>query len=290
MKTKLFQADFLLLITAFIWGGSFVIVKGALEVISPLQVIAYRFTLAFIFLSLFYAKTAFGRWRKYLFPGIYLGLLLGIAFTAQTYGLRYSTPSTSAFITGLNVVMVAVCEALFFRKKLPFFSGLGVLIATVGLSVLTWKGCPQFQIGDFLTLICALFFALHIVATGRLVTTRQAGPLTVYQFGTVSILAWILSSPHLEQAVVPAMAWPSLVYLGILSTALAFLFQTTAQRRTTPVRTAIILSTEPAFAALIAVVLGYEKISIKLTIGGLLILIGMILTSLEEPPRKKEDK
>lgn len=283
MKKQSWSADLFLLITAMIWGGSFIVVKEALSLIHPLQVIAYRFTLAFIFLFTLYHKQALQNWKDHLIPGIYLGSILGLAFIAQTYGLIYSAPSTSAFITGLNVVMVAVFQAAFYRRSLPFSSFLGVLVATVGLSILTWSGRLQFRLGDLLTLCCAVLFALHIVATGKIVSTYQAETITVYQFGAVALATWILlpfCSPQLSQSMlIPLPAWPALIYLGLLATGLAYLFQTLAQCRTTPVHTAIILSAEPAFAAVFTVLLGYETLTCQLVLGGFLILIGMILTS-----------
>lgn len=283
MKKQSWPADLFLLITAVIWGGSFILVKETLNLIHPLQVIAYRFTMAFIFLFIFYYKQVLGNWKEHLIPGVYLGFILGLAFFAQTYGLIYSAPSTSAFITGLNVVMVAILQAFFYRKPFPFSSVLGVLSAAIGLFILTWNGRLDLNPGDLLTLCCAALFALHIVATGKIVSSRPAEPLTVYQFGTVSIMAWILLpfGPQLysQGMNIPLQAWPALIYLGILATGMAFLFQTLAQRRTTPVHTAIILSAEPAFVALFTVLLGYENLSGQITIGGLFILTGMILTS-----------
>lgn len=290
MKKRLFQADLLLLVTALIWGGTFVIVKQTLEIIQPLQVIAYRFTLAFLFLFLIYRRHAMGNIKKALVPGVFLGLLLGIAFITQTFGLKYTTPSTSAFITGLNVVMVALFEALFFKRRLPLYLIFGVIAATAGLFILTWSGKLEFKTGDFLTLLCALFFALHIVATGRMVSAHDPKALTVYQFGTVAVISWLLFVPGLGTIKIPGESWLPLLYLGIFATALAFFFQTTAQQKTTPTHTAVILSTEPAFAALIAFILGFEAFSLKLLAGGLLILSGMILTSTAEPLKELQGK
>ncbi|HHU52302.1 MAG TPA: DMT family transporter [Firmicutes bacterium] len=283
MKEHSWSANLLLLITAMIWGGSFIVVKEALSLIHPLQVIAYRFTLAFIFLLAFYHKRALENWKDHLIPGVSLGFLLGSAFIAQTYGLSHTAPSTSAFITGLNVVLVAVFQAAFYRRTLPCSSIFGVLLATVGLSILTWNGRLLFSLGELLTLCCAVLFALHIVATGKVVSTHRAETITLYQSGAVALAAWILllfCSPQLSKCtLLPLPAWPALIYLGFLSTGVAYLFQTLAQRRTTPVHTAIILSAEPAFAALFTVLLGYEELTCGLVLGGFLIIVGMILTS-----------
>lgn len=283
MKEHSWWANFFLLITSMIWGGSFIAVKEALNLVHPLQVIAYRFTLAFILLFMFYHKQAFENWKDHLVPGVCLGSILGSAFIAQTYGLSYSAPSTSAFITGLNVVLVAVLQATFYRRALPHSSIFGVLLATVGLSILTWNGRLQFSLGELLTLCCAVLFALHIVATGKIVSTCRAETITLYQFGAVALAAWILllfCSPQLSKSMLlPLPAWPALIYLGFLSTGVAYLFQTLAQCRTTPVHTAIILSAEPVFATLFTVLLGYEELTCKLALGSLLILAGMILTS-----------
>lgn len=281
MQKHTSQANLLLLLTALIWGGTFIIVKRSLTILHPMQVIAYRFTLAFIIVFIVNFRTVLHHWRTSFFPGIGLGLFLLLGFTTQTFGLKFTSPSTSALITGLNAVLVALFDSLFNRKKLPRCSLLGVLTATSGLIIITWSGAAfTFGFGALLTLICAICFALHINAAGKALTHCDPSTITVIQFAFVALIAWcfVIPSQGLEVNF-PATTWYTLLYLGILATGLAFLAQSFAQRDASPVHTAIILAAEPAFATVLSICFGYEPLTFRLIIGGFLIITGMILSS-----------
>lgn len=281
MSKQFSQANILLLLIALIWGGTFIIVKQSLAVLHPMQVIAYRFTLAFILVFLVKFRTVRRHWRASFFPGIGLGLLLFIAFTTQTFGLKFTSPSVSALITGSNAVLVAIFEALFKRKRLSRSSLFGVLTATAGLFLITWSGASfTFGYGDLLTLACAIFFALHINATGQALTRSDPSTITVIQFGFVALVAWgtIIPAPNLVVDF-SATTWYALIYLGLMATGLAFLAQSYAQRDASPIHTAIMLATEPAFATVLAISLGFEALTLRLMIGGVLIIAGIIFSS-----------
>ncbi|HEX2953900.1 MAG TPA: DMT family transporter [Bacillota bacterium] len=288
MKLQRWQADLLLVITALLWGGTFVVVKNAVSVLAPEVIIAFRFSVAFLFLAVIFGKACRGHWRKALIPGSILGVVLGVAFWTQTAGLQYTTPSTSAFITGLNVVFVALIDALILHRLPHGRVFLGILAATGGLLILTWTGRVKFSPGDLLTLICALLFGLHIVLTSRFIHGRDPRAITVVQFAVVSVIAWAVlpltkASFHLTH-----LNLLVLILLGLFPTAIAFLLQTIAQKFTPPVHTAIILSLEPVFAALSSLILGLDRLSCRLLLGGGLIFTGTILSSVEEAPRETE--
>jgi drug/metabolite transporter (DMT)-like permease len=290
MKLQLWQADLLLALTALLWGTTFVVVKNAVGVMAPEVIIAFRFTIAFLFLAAIFGKVCRGHWREALIPGLILGIVLGAAFWTQTAGLRDTSPSTSAFITGLNVVFVALIDALIGFRLPKLRVGWGILAATCGLLVLTWTGRVQFSPGAHLTLICAVLFGLHIVLTSRWVRGRDPRAMTVIQFAVVSVIAWLVlpltkASLHLSPANLIV-----LVLLGLLPTAVAFLLQTVAQKYTPPVHTAILLSLEPVFAAFTSLLLGLDLLSFRLLAGGGLIIVGTWLSAGEESPRAGEFK
>jgi drug/metabolite transporter (DMT)-like permease len=282
LKKHFYQANLLLIITALVWGSSFIIVKDSLELLHPMQIIASRFTLAFFITFLAYHRTVFQNWRSSLLPGIILGIILILGFTTQTIGLKYTSPSTSALLTGLNVIFVALFDSILSKKKLPTRSLLGIITATIGLTFITWTGRPTLGLGDLLTIACAVFFALHIIATGQAIKFYDPKALVVIQFAFVAIFSWLLIPSSLPPINYDLKIGCSLIYLGIFSTGLAFFCQTLAQRLASPVHTAIILSTEPAFATLFSVSLGYEPLTFKLVVGGLLIITSMILSSIGE--------
>lgn len=299
MRFSRATADLLLLAVALLWGGTFVIVRDSVRVMPPLLLIGGRFLLALLALVLIFPRHL-RDWRANLRPGLLLaGLLMG-GFVLQTYGLRYTTASTSGFITGLNVVFVALTVAAF-RPGIPSRrTVLGVILATTGLACLSWlPGGWQFGRGDWLTLACAVFFALHIVVTGLVAPGRDPVALTVIQFAAVTLASLGAHAVSGAGLVMPTAAgWFALVYLGLAATAFAFLMQTAAQRHTPAVDTAIIFSTEPLFAAAIAVLFG-EKLTIQMLIGGGAIFAAMLLSvlgpgapvaSTPPPPRSDVDR
>ncbi len=281
IKKKLFHPKLLLFMTALFWGGTYVISKQALDKLAPLQLVTYRFFIAFTTLFIIYYPSIKKNWRANLWPGIKLGLILTLAFLFQTYGLNFITPSTAGFLSGLYVVMVGLFESVIYKKKLSHSEWTGVILAIGGLLVISWRGTIIFNIGDLLTVLSAVCFAFHIIVTGRMVASSNPETLTVFQFGTVAIIAWILSPVKFGILTLTSSTWISLIYLGVFATAVAFLFQTVAQKRTSSVSTAIILTLEPAFAALIAFVIGAESISLNLIVGGLLIIAGMLASSIQ---------
>ncbi|HBK68978.1 MAG TPA: hypothetical protein DDZ91_10075 [Firmicutes bacterium] len=290
MQKNFWQANLLLLITALIWGSTFIIVKESLKTLHPMQIIAYRFTLAFFFIFLLYHRAFFQNWRSSLLPGIGLGLILALGFTTQTIGLKLTSPSSSALITGLNALIVALLESLINKKKLSRSSLLGILTATIGLTFITWSGQPRLELGDLLTLVCAVFFALHIVATNKALINCDPRTLIVIQYAVVALVCWCFVPTKLLSNNYEVKIWFSLLYLGLLATGLAFLFQTLAQRRASPIHTAIILATEPAFASILSIGFGYEPFTLKLITGGVLMIVGMILSSTGESFKKLPGK
>ena len=269
MRFSRATADLLLLAVALLWGGTFVIVRDSVRVMPPLLLIGGRFLLALLALVLIFPRHL-RDWRANLRPGLLLaGLLMG-GFVLQTYGLRYTTASTSGFITGLNVVFVALTVAAF-RPGIPSRrTVLGVILATTGLACLSWlPGGWQFGRGDWLTLACAVFFALHIVVTGLVAPGRDPVALTVIQFAAVTLASLGAHAVSGAGLVMPTAAgWFALVYLGLAATAFAFLMQTAAQRHTPAVDTAIIFSTEPLFAAAIAVLFGGKSLPFRCSLVG----------------------
>ena len=272
------SADLLLLFVCIIWGGSFVIVRDSVRIMPPLFLIGGRFVLAFIAVALCFPRS-FRAWRANLPFGVLLSLPLLGGFITQTLGLRYTTASNSGFITGFNVILVALLAAIFRTQKLKYRTMFGVLLATVGLVFLSWQpGGWSFGRGDLLTLACAVFFALHIVATGVIAPDRDPVALAGIQFATVALASLLLNPVAGGGFHLPSVqGFLALVYLGLGGTAFAYLMQTSAQRHTSSVDTALIFATEPLFAAAIAVLLGGEHLALQALIGGGSIIIAMLI-------------
>ncbi|QRN99437.1 DMT family transporter [Archangium violaceum] len=278
--TSRFRADgALLLITAF-WGTTFVVVKGALGHGDPYSFLTLRFTLGAL------ALTAVAR-RQMLVPqtlrrGLLLGVFLFLGFVLQTVGLVSTTPSRSAFITGLYVVFVPLLGLALFRRMPRVTSWVGVVLAAVGLRYLTGADVGEggLSSGDWLTLGCAVAYALHILLTERYAPKSGVVPLVAVQLWVVAVLS-ALCLPFTETRVEWAPIFiVAVAFCGLIASAMALCVQTWAQARTTAVRVALICSMEPVFTAVYSVGLGYEMLGVREWVGGGLIVSGVLVAEL----------
>jgi drug/metabolite transporter (DMT)-like permease len=274
------QADGALsLVTAF-WGITFVVVKDALGHGDPFSFLALRFVTGALLLSLL-AR------RQLLLPqnlrrGALLGGFLFLGFVFQTTGLTDTTPSRSAFITGLAVVLVPLWSLLLFRRVPRVTSLLGVALATVGLYYLTRPDLHGvgggFSRGDLLTTFGAGAYSLHICLTERFAAREGVTGLVAVQLWTVALLS-VLCLPFVETHVTWTPAFVgAFLFCGIFASAGALTVQTWGQARTTAVRAALIYSMESVFASTYSVLLGFETLGPREWSGGALIVSGVLLS------------
>ncbi|MGC9356728.1 MAG: DMT family transporter [Anaerolineae bacterium] len=277
------HADIALVLVTVIWGSTFVIVKNALNTVGPLVFVAARFWVAGMALALVLLFR-----RDAVTPGLVregglTGLFLAAGFVTQTMGLRTTEAGKAAFITGLSVVLVPLLATSLLRQPPTRSAVLGVVLATLGLSLLTLDRRLAFASGDLWVLGCALAFALHIVSTAHFGSRHEVLPFTITQIFTVALLT-LLASLIFERELLlpPRAALPAIVYMGVAATALVFGVQTWAQHHTTPTHTALIFSLEPVFAALFAASFGGEIFTSREMVGAGLILLGMVLAEVGE--------
>jgi len=274
-------SDLSLVLITFIWGATFTIVKSALEDIEPFAFLVLRFGLAsLILLPLIWFKSDFKRlpWKA----GSLAGIFLFIGYMAQTVGLQYTTASKSGFITGLAVVMVPIFAAVFEKKSLGRWTAVSVTLAVSGLYLLTNPQAQSFNQGDAWTLLCAVGFALHVIALDYY--TRRVDYIGFFfiQILMVALLSAVVlpfenSTLHILEHGLTWNVIGALVVTAVFATALAFFLQNWAQRITTATRTALILTLEPVFAALTGYVVLSEMLGVSGIVGGVLILAAIIL-------------
>lgn len=280
-RSKRIIADLALLITVLIWGTTFALMKDALEGIRPFNFIFLRFGLATVVLALVNWRKLPKLNRRLLKLGFYLGLALTAGFVFQVTGLTYTTASKAGFITGLSVVIVPLLTTIYV-KQLPARPVLmGVILATVGLLVLSYDGHWAFNYGDLLVFFCALGFGMHIFLVGEFVQDQDPALLTMVQIGVVAISAGLLAGfkGELQLSYSPKIWW-GIIYMGIVATGVTFFIQNWAQQFTSAVRTAIIFSMEPVFALIFAVLLLAESVTTQSLWGGGMIITGMILAEI----------
>jgi len=285
------RAEAALILNTIIWGATFVVVKQALRDVSPVLFLALRFTLAAVALMILFR----GSWshprnlRGSLGGGALAGLFLFSGYAFQTIGLQYTSAPKSAFLTGLTAAVTPVLAALVYRKMPRLMEAGGVLVATVGMALMTLPDATlAINRGDALTVCCAICYAAHILALGRFTASASFELLSTAQIGVSALLAWSLfhwmETPHIRWT---AGVWVAIVVTGLFATAVAFTLQSWAQRYTTSTRTALIFMLEPVFAWITSYVLTSETLSRRAAAGAGLILAGILMVELK-PFRAQE--
>jgi len=285
-------AELALVWNTIIWGATFVLVKAALRDISPILFLALRFSLATLALLLVFRGAVAPRrasraaWKT-VGAGAFAGVFLFSGYVLQTFGLRLTTASKSAFITGLTSVMVPLLAALVYGIRPQVSEVAGVIVATAGLGLMSLQSGAAFGPGsmgrgDLLTFFCAIAFAAYIVTLGHFSEHMGFELLSVAQVGAAAVLAWALcgwvEKPHLEWR--PAVVW-AIIITGLLATALAFTVQAWAQHYTTATRTALIYMLEPVFAWITSYLAVGEGLSVRAAAGAALILGGVVLVEMK---------
>jgi drug/metabolite transporter (DMT)-like permease len=283
------KADLTLAFIAFLWGVTFLLVKNALVGVSATLFLAFRFTLAALILAVvFRRRIAQGFTREQWIAGAVTGTILMAGYILQTIGLHTTTPSKSAFLTGLYIVLVPFAGALVYRNVPHWIEAVGVLVAGVGMSLLSIPGLTtsgerlSVSRGDLLTIGCAALFALHMVMLGHYAPRVGFESISVLQVGFAALSA-VLFTPIIEN---PFIHWQAPVVIailvcGVLATAVAFLLQSWAQQYTTATHAALIFSLEPVFAWLVSWRWEGETLSFQAGCGALLILAGILVVELK---------
>ena len=285
---KQYIGDGMLLITAIVWGSGFVVTAIALEYLSAYQVMAGRFILAAIILSLLFGKKFKTFTKSVIWKGAILGTILYIGFALQTVGLEYTTPSKNAFLTAVNVVIVPLIAYLVYKRKVDRYETIGSIITLIGIGFLSLQGSMTISIGDALSLACAVAFAFDIFYTNHFVKKEDALSLTIVQFITASFISVIAV---LIQGDIPTTfekeALYSIIYLAVFSTTIAYVCQNIAFQYTTATKGAIILSLESFFGMLLSVLFLHEVLTGRMIIGAALIMIAILITELKPSFHRK---
>jgi drug/metabolite transporter (DMT)-like permease len=283
--------DLSLVAMTLVWGATFVLVKQALADISTLLFLTVRFALAAFVLALVFRKDfRAGEVGFSMRAGALAGLCLFGGYVLQTLGLRFTTASKAAFLTGFTTPMVAVLSSLVYRRAPQIVELAGVAIAFLGMALMTIPSVG-FQIGggDLLVAGCAVAYAFHILVTGRFARQVNIGVMIVTQIATGATLGAVTfwwAEP--ARVVWTPILWAALAVTSLFATALAFSIQTWAQRWTSPTRTALIFAMEPVFAWITSYLLLGEVLSRRAALGAGLILAGILMVELK-PFRARPD-
>jgi len=240
--------------------------------------LAIRFGVSGILISIFCWRKLKNTKKEDIKTGIFIGVFLFLAFSAQTIGAQYTTAGKQAFLTGVNVVIVPFLGWILYRDRLDIYSIIASILCLVGIGFLTLKNGSSINIGDILTLICAVLFAAHITLVGHYAKKTDTIVLTITQMLTTSVLALLCAlifEPFPKE--VPSNAYSSMVYIIVFSTMLGFSVQTIAQKYTTASHASLILCLESVFGSILAVIFLGDVFTPSMILGCIFILIGIIM-------------
>ncbi len=263
-----------------IWGWTFVVVKDAVGRYPVVSFLGVRFVLAALVLWLIVATLRLPARRARI--GLAIGVVLALSYLAQTLGLRGTTVSNTGLITGLFVVFTPIIDRIVFRVTTGWSTWLAAAVALAGTGLLTGGASSGLHPGDVLVLVGSVGFAFHITLLSRF---ASSGPLVLAAWqmtaaGALLTLGAVASGA--SGLPVPRSVWPALAITGIFASAIAFWVQTYAQQRLPASRTALILTTEPAFTVFFAFLLVGERFRLIQVVGAALILGALFFSEVSQ--------
>lgn len=272
-----------ILFAAAIWGFAFVIVKDSLNYIGAVWMLAFRFTIAALALALLYSRKLKNITRRTWLHGGILGLYLFLAYLVQTIGCDYTTAGKNAFLTTIYVFFVPLFLWIQTKKRPAWYVFACALMSITGIGLLalgTGDG-GAVNIGDILTLVCGIFYAVHIIFTAKYNEEHDPILLTVLQFLFAAVFSWILAPIFDGKFPVEQIQNPrvivSMLYLGLLSTMVCFVLQNVGLKYLPSAWASLLLSFESVFGVIFSTLILGEKITLRMGIGCTLIFAAVVL-------------
>jgi len=276
------KASLLLWLTTVAWGLGFVATRIALvEGITVLEFIAIRFGIGSVLINILFYKQFKQVTKNEIKAGIIIGSAVLLGFIAQTFGLLHVSPSVGGFVTATYVIIVPFLDRFIYKKKIGIFEGSSAALMLIGLGFITIA--DDFSINIFVlpVLACAIFYAFQTSYTGVAVEKNDPIRLTIFMFNFVFIVSAIMAisqnviTGHTTIVTMRAVWW--LLFCGVFSTFMAFIFQNIAQKYLNATTAAVIMSMESVFAFIFSVILYGEIVNSRILIGGGIILCAIML-------------
>ncbi|RYD04750.1 hypothetical protein N752_12555 [Desulforamulus aquiferis] len=279
-------AEIGMLLVTLLWGANFVVGKLILESTTPLYYSSIRFVGATILLGLLYHQRLRNIDKSTLKAGALIGIALGIGYILQTVGLNYTTASKAGFLTGLFVVLVPLFESII-RRRMPHANELfGILLATIGLGVLSLNSSFAIGFGDAMVFLGAVSFSISIVLISHFAKDHDPISLTVIQIAVTAVLS--LASAVLVEPIVSMEYFDMnlillLLFAILFGTAVNTAIQNWAQSKISATSASVILVLEPVAAGIFAYLILHDTMGIKELTGCIMIITGMLVTLLLTP-------
>lgn len=280
-QLQLKLAPWALLAVAAAWGAAFVVMKPAIERQSVNSFLSTRFVVAVVVMILLRPSVLRKINKEMLLKGSLAGLFLGTGYIFQTLGLARTGAAITGFVTGLYVVLTPLIAAVFLKEKIKAFTWFCVVLATIGLALLSLRGW-EVGIGEALVFVSAIAFAAHIVTLSKWSLGFDAYALTIVQLSICALLTGVISIGQGYEKPTDSGVWGVVIFTAVIATAVAFIVQTWSQAHMSSTKVAVILTMEVVFAALFAVAFGGESLTLQVSIGGAMVLLAMYLIVTKE--------
>lgn len=282
MKRKDIAGKLCLLFATLVWGTSFFILKNAIDVFPTFFVLAVRFSLSAVPIGLIFIKRIIKINKKTALHGAIIGLVVAGAYALQTVGLKHTTPSKNAFLTAVYVVLVPFLSWLFLRKKPQVKNIIAAVLCIVGIGLVSLNGDFSIGIGDLLTILSGIFYALQIVFTAKYASDDDPIQLVFIELLVVGVIFWVVSlSAESMPTNVTFTSFLPILYLSFICTAVAQFCQMVGQKHTSSNSAAIILSLETVFGTLFSVIFYHEVLTLQLICGFVIIFIAVLLGEID---------
>ena len=290
--SKTTQSTLLLLLTSIIWGSSFIVMKNAVDFLTPSLLLMIRFSLASLFLTIMFFNNVKTIKKEIIFGGLMTGFILFVAYYMQTWGLYFTTPGKNAFLSGLYCAFVPFGTWLFYKKKPKSYHFIAAFLTIIGIGLVSLDSSLSISFGDVLTLLSSVLYALHILMIQRFSKGVDANAFTCLQFYGGSLLAFsftlLFEDIHMISSITSSI-YLQIFYLSFFCTALAMLWQTNGLKHVDECKASLLLSLESVFGVLFSVIFYKEVLKMKVLLGFITIFVAIVIsqTQLSFLKRKK---
>ena len=279
-KKSVVKGRLALFATTLLWGTSFVVLKNTLDEVPTLCMLAIRFTGAALIMLVAGLRDLKRLDKDYLKSGAVMGLCLFFAYGFQTYGLLYTTPGKNAFLTATYCVTVPFLHWAMDKKRPGKHNLLAAFLCITGMGLVSLREDFSVGLGDALTAVCGLFYALHMIYTARFAKGRSVVLLSFVQFSVVAALSWLFSPLEGRMPTMTRESALAIAYLCVMCTAVCFFLQIYGQKVTPPSAAAVIMTLESVFGALGSVLFYHEALGVKMLLGFALIFVSVLVSEL----------
>lgn len=271
----------MLLMAALIWGSSFIVMKNAVDFISPFTLLCIRFVLSTIFITCLFFNKIKEIKKQDLIGGFLAGLALFSAFSIQTFGLQLTTPGKNAFLTAVYCTIVPLLSWLYFKKSPDCSQIFAAILCFIGVGFVSLDSSLKIDLGDIYTLIGGFLYAVHIIVCEKAMKNTSPIIITALQFAFAAIFSFVAAYLfedvsiifHIDQSI-----YLQILYLAFFATTLCYLFQNVGQKFVNENIAALLLSLESVFGVFFSILFGQEMMTLQIALGFLIIFISVLIS------------